>query len=71
MSTQTLSRSEYNFEHFRTRHLLQDAAGTLTGRGIQPGDVAPDFTLPRVDGGELSLRELRGQAVLLHFGSFT
>ncbi len=36
-----------------------------------PGEVAPDFKLPRAGGGTLRLSELRGRPVLLHFGSFT
>ncbi|MEZ4736489.1 MAG: redoxin domain-containing protein [Caldilineaceae bacterium] len=61
----------YNFEHFRTQHLLSDVQATLAVRGIQPGEQAPDFTLPRSDGGEVQLSALRGKPVLLHFGSPT
>jgi len=67
-----LSLDEYNFRHFRTRHLLYDAAGTVKKRGIRPGEIAPDFVLPRADGqGDLRLTDLRDVPVLLHFGSFT
>lgn len=66
-----LSESEYNFEHFRPKHLLYDIEGTVAERGIQPGAEAPDFTLPRAGGGHLRLREQRGKPVLLHFGSPT
>ncbi len=66
-----LSSEEYNFEHFRTKHLLSDAQATIEKRGIQPGEMAPDFELARVGGGTLRLSELRGKPVLLHFGSFT
>lgn len=62
---------EYNFEHFRTRHLATDGLNTLRSKGISPGEEAPDFELPRVDGGTLRLSELRGRPVLLHFGSRT
>jgi thioredoxin-dependent peroxiredoxin len=34
---------------------------------IQPGDQAPDFTLPDQDGNEVALSELRGQTVVLYF----
>ena len=34
---------------------------------LQPGDEAPDFTLPRDGGGELTLSELRGRKVVLYF----
>lgn len=66
-----MSPEDYNFEHFRTKHYLLDGQGTLTGRGIKPGEMAPDFEAPRVDGGTLRLSELRGRPVLLHFGSIT
>jgi peroxiredoxin len=35
--------------------------------GLKAGSSAPDFRLPRLDGGELSLKELRGRRVLLVF----
>jgi len=62
---------DYNFEHFRTRHFLQDLAGTLEARGVAPGALAPDFGLPLVSGGIVRLSELRDKPVLLHFGSVT
>ncbi len=34
---------------------------------LQPGDVAPDFTLPDDAGGQLSLSDLRGRKVVLYF----
>jgi peroxiredoxin Q/BCP len=34
---------------------------------LQPGDAAPDFTLPRSGGGTLSLHDLRGRKVILYF----
>jgi thioredoxin-dependent peroxiredoxin len=33
----------------------------------QPGDVAPDFTLPDQDGNDVSLSGLRGKSVVLYF----
>ncbi|HMF13107.1 MAG TPA: redoxin domain-containing protein [Gemmataceae bacterium] len=39
----------------------------LNRSGLRAGTVAPDFRLPRIDGGELSLAELRGGRVLLVF----
>lgn len=62
---------EYNFPHFRTRHLLRDGRRTLTDRGIRPGELAPDFELPQVGGAIVRLGALRGRPVLLHFGSFS
>ena len=66
-----LGRDDYNFQHFRTKHLLNDMQATLDQRGIPPGAVAPEFELPRVDGVPVRLSELRGRPLLLHFGSFT
>jgi peroxiredoxin len=37
--------------------------------GLKAGTQAPDFRLPRLDGGELSLTELRGHRLLLVFSS--
>ncbi|WGH78211.1 thioredoxin-dependent thiol peroxidase [Jannaschia ovalis] len=34
---------------------------------IQPGQEAPDFTLPTNGGGEVSLRDMRGKQVVLYF----
>jgi hypothetical protein len=68
---EALPIDEYNFSHFRTRHLLYDVQGTVAKRGIAPGAPAPDFELSRVGGGSARLSELRDQPVLLHFGSFT
>ena len=63
--------ADYNYEHFRTEHLLEDGKRTMTDRGIMPGEIAPDFELPQAGGGTLRLSELRGSPVLLHFGSFS
>lgn len=40
-------------------------------QGLVLGAIAPDFTLPTLDGGTVSLKELRGQPVLLRFSSRT
>ncbi len=66
-----VSIGDYNYEHFRTKHLLKDAERILKRRGVAPGEMAPDFELPRVGGGSLRLSDLRGQPVLLHFGSLS
>jgi peroxiredoxin len=39
----------------------------LNRNGLKGGAMAPEFTLPRIDGGELSLTDLRGGHVLLVF----
>ena len=43
------------------------ARSRLNRNGLKSGVTAPDFRLPRLDGGELSLAELRGGRVLLVF----
>ncbi len=67
----SLMDDEYNFQHFRTKHLINDARRSIRRAGIQPGELAPDFDLPCVGGGTVRLSSLRGQPVLLHIGSYT
>jgi peroxiredoxin len=43
------------------------ADSRLNRNGLQAGMLAPSFTLPRLEGGELSLEEYRGHRVLLVF----
>ena len=43
------------------------ARSKLNRTGLKAGAAAPDFVLPRLDGGELSLAGLRGRRVLLVF----
>jgi peroxiredoxin len=43
------------------------ARSRLNRSGLKAGETAPEFTLPRLDGGELSLADLRGERVLLVF----
>ncbi len=62
---------DYNYEHFRTKYLVHDARRTLTNRGLKPGELAPDFTLPEAGGGWLRLSDLPSRLMLLHFGSIT
>lgn len=53
------------------KHVEKDyrslAASRLNRKGLKAGEAAPDFRLPRIDGGELSLGEFRGRSVLLVF----
>jgi thioredoxin-dependent peroxiredoxin len=39
----------------------------VSDRRLEPGDEAPDFTLPDADGKEVSLSSLRGQQVIVYF----
>lgn len=43
------------------------AHSRLNRNGLKAGTVAPEFQLPRIDGGELSLSDFRGGRVLLVF----
>lgn len=63
--------SRYNYTQFRRHHLVEEVVATVSLRGVLPGARAPDFELPRVGGGMLSLAALRDRPTLLHFGSFT
>jgi cytochrome oxidase Cu insertion factor (SCO1/SenC/PrrC family) len=65
------SLGEYNLRHFRTKHLVSDLKGTVERRGVQPGDLAPDFSLTSTDGERVRLSDFRGRPVLLRFGSAT
>ena len=63
--------AEYNYEHFRPKHLLADMWRSVKGDGLRPGSEAPDFELRSTDGDPVRLSSLRGRPVLLHFGSGT
>jgi thioredoxin-dependent peroxiredoxin len=39
----------------------------VSDRRLEPGDEAPDFTLPDADGEQVSLSSLRGQQVIVYF----
>src|SRR4051812_16332781 len=43
------------------------ARSRLNRSGLKAGAAAPEFQLPRIDGGELALNQLRGRHVLLVF----
>ncbi len=62
---------DYNYAHFRTKHFVADLLLTLRSEGVSPGTEAPDFELEAVTGERVRLSSLRGQPVLLHFGSLT
>ena len=62
---------EYNYEHFRAAHVLEEVSRLFGGAGVPPGEPAPDFELPRAGGGSVRLGDLRDEPVLLHFASPT
>ena len=64
-----LEDKPYNFEHFRTKHLIVDAIRTWQLSGVKPGELAPDFELRDTDGNLWRLHQKRGRPVFLHFGS--
>src|ERR1700733_2200680 len=39
----------------------------VTDKRLEPGDPAPDFTLPDADGNQVSLSSYRGQRVIVYF----
>jgi hypothetical protein len=63
--------NEYNYEHFRPKHLLADIWKTIRAEGLQPGAEAPDFEMETTEGDRVRLSEMRGRPVALRFGSFT
>ena len=63
--------NNYNFRHFPRYVLWADTLRTIRRAGVQPGEFAPDFELPRPDGQFHRLSTLRGRPVVLHFGSYT
>lgn len=66
-----LSGEAYNFQHFRTKHLVEDAQRTIHKHGVPPGEFAPDFERLSVGGDPVRLSDWRGKPVLLHFGSYS
>ncbi|MGZ8512991.1 MAG: peroxiredoxin family protein [Candidatus Limnocylindria bacterium] len=60
-------REDFNFRHFRMRHMVAE----LLRPGLAPGAEAPDFELRSTDVSRMRLSDLRGRPVLLHFVSYT
>ena len=58
---------EYNYDVWRP----SQAEFQLLKEIHHAGDAAPDFTLPLLNGGELSLSDLKGKPVVMEFGSIT
>lgn len=58
---------EYNFDVWKPSMAHFDYFKTTT----HAGEPAPAFTLPSLDGDEVSLSKLRGKPVMIEFGSIT
>jgi hypothetical protein len=63
--------SDFNFLHFRMRHMAAELIRSLRPEGVLPGQQAPSFELDTTHGGRLRLRDLCGRPVLVHFVSYT
>lgn len=46
--------------------LVGTGCSITAGQVLEDRTPAPDFTLPNVDGGEISLKDLRGQVVAVY-----
>ncbi len=62
---------DFNFRHFRMRHMLAELLRGAADHVIAPGQPAPEFALDGSRGEHVSLLDLRGRPVLLHFVSYT
>jgi hypothetical protein len=62
---------DFNFRHFRVRHMAAELLRTVRPHGVLPCGEAPDFDLETTHGEGLRLRDLRGKPVLLHLVSYT
>ncbi len=58
---------EYNYEVYTPG----GGSMALLKQVVHAGEPAPDFTLPILDGGSLTLSDLRGLPVVMEFGSIT
>ena len=54
--------------HLATLAVL--GASALDAQAPQEGDLAPDFLLDRLDGGQAALSDFEGQVVLIFFFGF-
>jgi peroxiredoxin len=66
MHTMTIAKTGY--EPWKTYVLDSDTVEiNLPKIGLEPGNAAPNFTLPKLDGGIMSLRDTRGNVVVIGF----
>jgi peroxiredoxin len=70
-NTRSETRAEHAAANGSANHGEKDyrslAGSRLNRKGLKAGAPAPEFRLPRIDGGELSLAAFRGRRVLLVF----
>jgi peroxiredoxin len=57
----------FSIERIPSDFTISEYTPTQEADGLQPGDLAPDWTLPTLDGKTLSLQDLRGKVVLIDF----
>ncbi len=58
----------YNLVDWKPKRAEHEFLRTMAPRA---GEMAPDFTLPSIDGGEVTLSSLRGLPVVMELGSIT
>lgn len=63
--------SDFNFRHYRGRHMVAELLRGFCDHCLLPGTKAPDFELVSTSGETVRLSGLRGRPVLLHFASYT
>ena len=63
--------SDFNFRHFRGRHMVAELLRGFCNHCLAPGAKAPDFELISTSGEPVRLSAFRGRPVLLHFVSYT
>lgn len=64
-----MSEAAYNYDTFRRAMVREDMH--FRG-GSEPGQLAPDFDLPTIDGSRVRLSSHRGvRPVLIEFGSIS
>lgn len=65
------SASDYNYDRFLPKVLMDDARLIRRPEGTRPGDKAPDFSLNDTQGSQWRLQDLQGKPVILVIGSGT